>query len=80
MWLDEPFRVIGAADEHFAETVALIEEHLTLEGGIRRYPTDVYYGSGAWPVLTASLGWHYVRAGDVEAADRCRRVDRLAHR
>jgi GH15 family glucan-1,4-alpha-glucosidase len=73
LWLTEPFRVVDAGDEHFAATVALIEEHLTLEGGIRRYPTDVYYGSGAWPVLTASLGWHYLRAGDVGAADRCRR-------
>lgn len=72
LWLGEPFSVVPVDDAHFAATVALIEENLTLEGGIRRYPTDVYYGSGAWPVLTASLGWHFVRAGDVEAADRCR--------
>jgi GH15 family glucan-1,4-alpha-glucosidase len=72
LWLGEPFGVVAVDDAHFAATVALIEENLTLEGGIRRYPTDVYYGSGAWPVLTASLGWHFVRAGDVEAADRCR--------
>jgi GH15 family glucan-1,4-alpha-glucosidase len=72
LWLAEPFRAVEPGDEAFAKTVAMIEEQLTLEGGIRRYPTDVYYGSGAWPVLTASLGWHYVRAGDVEAADRCR--------
>ncbi len=27
-------------------------------------PTDVYFGSGAWPVLTGSLGWHYGAVGD----------------
>ena len=35
--------------------VALIKERLTFEGGTRRYPTDVYFGSGAWPVLTDRL-------------------------
>jgi len=32
---------------------------------------DIYYGSGAWPVLTASLGWHYLTVGDLEGARRC---------
>jgi GH15 family glucan-1,4-alpha-glucosidase len=54
------------------KTVAAIEDRLTLEGGIRRYPTDIYFGSGAWPVLTASLGWHYLALGDVDGAERCR--------
>ena len=56
----------------FAETVATIEDRLTLAGGIRRYSTDVYFGSGAWPVLTGSLGWYYASAGDFESAERCR--------
>ncbi|HEV3186850.1 MAG TPA: hypothetical protein VGZ04_02265, partial [Acidimicrobiales bacterium] len=30
-----------------------------------------YFGSGAWPVLTGSLGWHYLASGDVEGAERC---------
>lgn len=71
VWLSAPFEVVGADDAVMECTVELIEERLTLGGGIRRYPTDVYFGSGAWPVLTASLGWHYVRARRWSDARRC---------
>lgn len=72
LWLSVPFGVVEPADQYLDKTVALIEDRLSLEGGIRRYPTDVYFGSGAWPVLTGSLGWHYLALGDVEGAERCR--------
>jgi GH15 family glucan-1,4-alpha-glucosidase len=72
LWLTSPFGVVEANDEYFAKTVLLIEDRLTLKGGIRRYPTDVYFGSGAWPVLTGTLGWHYVSVGNFEGAERCR--------
>lgn len=72
IWLTAPFAVVDPSDEYFAKTRALIEDRLTLDGGIRRYPTDVYFGSGAWPVLTGSLGWHFVGVGDMEGAERCR--------
>ena len=72
LWLTTPFGVVDSDDEHFAATVALIEERLTLNGGIRRYSTDVYFGSGAWPVLTGSLGWHYASRGNRDSAERCR--------
>jgi GH15 family glucan-1,4-alpha-glucosidase len=72
LWLSTPFRVVEPDDPAFLRTVATIEERLTLEGGIRRYPTDIYFGSGAWPVLTASLGWHYLALDDVSGAERCR--------
>jgi GH15 family glucan-1,4-alpha-glucosidase len=72
LWLEAPFGVVEPDNAHFAATVALIEDRLTLEGGIRRYSTDVYFGSGAWPVLTGSLGWHYANLGDRENAERCR--------
>jgi GH15 family glucan-1,4-alpha-glucosidase len=71
LWLLAPFGAVSVDDRTFAETVATIEDRLTLDGGIRRYSTDVYFGSGAWPVLTASLGWYAVMAGDVEKAKRC---------
>ena len=71
LWLLTPFQAVDEGDRTFAETVATIEDRLTLEGGIRRYSTDVYFGSGAWPVLTASLGWHAVAMGDLEKAKRC---------
>jgi GH15 family glucan-1,4-alpha-glucosidase len=72
LWLSTPFDAVKSTDEYFSKTVALIEDRLTLHGGLRRYPTDVYFGSGAWPVLTASLGWHYAAIGDFESAERCR--------
>lgn len=73
LWLLAPFHAVDAADQIFIETVSTIEERLTLDGGIRRYSTDVYFGSGAWPVLTASLGWHAAVMGDLEKAKRCLR-------
>jgi len=72
LWLGTPFRVVAPSDPHFARTVSMVEDRLTLEGGLRRYPTDTYFGSGAWPVLTASLGWHYAALGNLTEARRCR--------
>jgi GH15 family glucan-1,4-alpha-glucosidase len=71
LWLVAPFHAVDAKDATFVETVATIEDRLTLEGGIRRYSTDVYFGSGAWPVLTASLGWYAVVTGDLDKAKQC---------
>jgi GH15 family glucan-1,4-alpha-glucosidase len=72
LWLGTPFRVVAPSDPHFLDTVSMVEDRLTLNGGLRRYPTDTYFGSGAWPVLTASLGWHYVSLGNLTEARRCR--------
>jgi GH15 family glucan-1,4-alpha-glucosidase len=82
LWLSSPFHVVSPSDPTFIKTVDLITGRLTLEGGLRRYSTDTYFGSGAWPVLTASLGWHYVVLGDLEKAHQCKdwisaRIDKL---
>jgi GH15 family glucan-1,4-alpha-glucosidase len=71
LWLATPFDLVEVDDARFTRTVEEIETQLTFEGGLRRYPEDSYYGSGAWPVLTASLGWHYAVAGDDHAAQQC---------
>jgi GH15 family glucan-1,4-alpha-glucosidase len=71
LWLATPFGLVAGDDPGFRETVRVIEEQLTYEGGLRRYAADIYYGSGSWPVLTASLGWHYATLGDHAAARRC---------
>jgi len=67
-WLGEPFHVVGPDDPALTETIRRVVEELDFEGGIRRYPSDTYYGSGAWPVLTASLGWHHVAVDDLASA------------
>jgi GH15 family glucan-1,4-alpha-glucosidase len=54
-----------------AATVDAIKAELDLDGGIRRYPGDTFFGGGAWPVLTASLGLYWLAAGDGRAAGEC---------
>lgn len=71
LWLLAPFGVVESDDIHFTRTVAAIEDRLTLDAGIRRYASDVYFGSGAWPVLSASLGWYYVTISNLAGAKRC---------
>lgn len=71
LWLCRPLRIVPAADPAMAATAAAIATELDLGGGIRRYPGDTYFGGGAWPVLTASLGLYQIAAGDGKAAERC---------
>jgi GH15 family glucan-1,4-alpha-glucosidase len=68
IWLATPFALVDDHDPLFEATVREVIEQLTFEGGIRRFPTDTFFGGGAWPVLTAWLGWHQARTGDRDAA------------
>ena len=72
LWLSTPFRSSSQAIPTLPRRCGRSRRGSSLDGGLRRYPTDIYFGSGAWPVLTASLGWHYLAVGDVDAAHRCR--------
>jgi GH15 family glucan-1,4-alpha-glucosidase len=71
LWLSAPFGLVGGDDPVFLATVTAIERDLTFDGGVRRFPSDTYFGGGAWPVLTASLGWHYASVGDRARALTC---------
>ena len=71
LWLCEPLRVVEPGEACFVETQRRIVAELELGGGVRRYPVDTYYGGGAWPVLTASLGLCYAASGDMTGARRC---------
>jgi GH15 family glucan-1,4-alpha-glucosidase len=62
LWLAVPFGVVSLADPTMAATASQIAATLDLDGGTRRYASDTYYGGGAWPLLTAWLGWYYARA------------------
>ena len=55
-----------------AATAAAVEDELLLEGGVRRFPGDTYFGGGAWPVLSGSLGWQHARTGNLAGAERHR--------
>jgi GH15 family glucan-1,4-alpha-glucosidase len=69
LWLSTPFGVLPADDPRIAATVEGVRRELGGPGGgIYRYPGDTYYGGGQWLLLTSSLAWHDVVAGDAEAA------------
>ena len=59
-----------------AATAAEVQESLELDGGIRRYGADTYYGGGAWPLLTAWLGWYRASTGDLSRRATVGRVGR----
>jgi len=70
IWLATPFALVDDRDPLFEAAVREISEQLTLDGGIRRFASDTFFGGGAWPVLTASLGWHQAVTGDRDGALR----------
>lgn len=69
LWLCRPFNLVEPRESAFVATVAEIEALLDLDGGIRRFPADTYFGGGAWPVLTASLGWYWASVGERDKAE-----------
>jgi GH15 family glucan-1,4-alpha-glucosidase len=68
LWLAQPFGLVRPDEPAFVQTLHEVDAELDLDGGIRRYPIDTYFGGGAWPVLAASLGWCHAMAGDDERA------------
>jgi GH15 family glucan-1,4-alpha-glucosidase len=71
LWLAVPFGVVDPGEPDMAATAAEVERALELDGGIRRYAADTYYGGGAWPLLTAWLGWYRASIGDRPGAQQC---------
>jgi len=69
LWLHFPFQMVDPLDPIFQQTVKNIESHLFIEGGVHRYPGDVYYGGGLWILLTAWLGCHYVEIKKTQKAE-----------
>ena len=70
IWLATPFGLMDSQDPLYTAALAEITSQLRYDGGIRRYPSDTFFGGGAWPVLTASLGWHAAATGDRAAAEQ----------
>jgi GH15 family glucan-1,4-alpha-glucosidase len=64
-----PYQMFSVDDPIIRATIRRIEATLLREGGVHRYPTDTYYGGGAWILLTGWLGWYYVRSGQIEKAE-----------
>jgi GH15 family glucan-1,4-alpha-glucosidase len=71
LWLAVPFGVVSARDPVMAATAEAVALGLDLGAGTRRYTADTYYGGGAWPLLTAWLGWYHCSTGDLDGARQC---------
>jgi GH15 family glucan-1,4-alpha-glucosidase len=63
-----PYNLIAPTDSLMISTVKTIEDKLLRGGGLHRYSTDTYYGGGEWVLLTAWLGWYYLKVGEVGKA------------
>jgi len=59
-----PYNLVAPKDPLMINTVKQIEKKLNRGGGLHRYPTDTYYGGGEWVLLTAWLGWYYLKVGE----------------
>lgn len=64
IWLALPFGLVDLPDHRMRQTVQVIERELSEGYGVHRYRGDTYYGGGIWLLLSAWLGWYYVRTGE----------------
>lgn len=64
-----PHGLYAPDDPLIVKTVARIERELHARtGGVHRHLADVYYGGGAWVLLSLHLAWYYAERGDTERA------------
>lgn len=70
--LSTPYRLVAPDHPIMRSTAEKIEADLSSEG-VKRYPTDTYYGGGQWILLAAWLGWYWCEVGEKEKAWQLRR-------
>jgi len=72
LFLVGPFAgMYTARSPAMTDVASRVETLLTSEdGGVRRYPTDEFYGGGEWPLLSALQGLFYLQAGNTDMAMR----------
>jgi GH15 family glucan-1,4-alpha-glucosidase len=70
IWLSVPYGVVAPDHPAMVKTIEKIEQDITFKGGVKRYPQDTYYGGGQWLLLSAFLGWYYVRVGEAKRAQK----------
>jgi GH15 family glucan-1,4-alpha-glucosidase len=68
LWMSLPYGLVSVDDPIMTATVEQIERELMTGCGVHRYAADTYYGGGEWLLLTAWMGWYYVRIGKREQA------------
>lgn len=65
-----PLGFVDAGTELARETLAVIDAHLAVDGGVHRYLGDTFFGGGQWPLLSCFLGLAHLAAGDRDAAEQ----------
>jgi GH15 family glucan-1,4-alpha-glucosidase len=68
IWLSVPYEIVDPGEPVMMKTIKEIEKNLLIEGGVKRYSEDTYYGGGRWILLSAFLGLYYIRMGRKEEA------------
>ncbi|RKX49993.1 MAG: glycoside hydrolase [Thermotogae bacterium] len=68
IWGAVPFELFPIDNPVMVNTVKSIENRLYVNGGVKRYSTDTYFGGGSWILLSATLAQYYVRSGELEKA------------
>ncbi len=73
IWATVPFGMVRPDDPVMLNTITAIESDLKVDGGLKRYESDTYYGGGRWLLLTAWYGWYYAIRGDRKTAEEAAR-------
>ncbi|MDK2945739.1 MAG: hypothetical protein PWP02_438 [Thermosipho sp. (in: thermotogales)] len=68
IWGVVPFELFQIDNEVMVNTIKAIEKKLYINGGVKRYSTDTYYGGGSWILLSANLAQYYIRNGELNKA------------
>ncbi|WP_214463778.1 glycoside hydrolase family 15 protein [Levilactobacillus brevis] len=68
LWLTIPYKVFPIDHPYVVATIKRLEKELLVNGGVKRYYNDVYYGGGEWIVLTCWLGLYYLEADEPKKA------------
>ncbi|MFT3798482.1 glycoside hydrolase family 15 protein [Microbacterium sp.] len=63
-----PLGFVDAAGGVGRSTIAVLDAHLNVGGGVHRYLGDTFFGGGQWPLLSCFLGLAHLAAGDRDAA------------
>ncbi|ACR80659.1 MULTISPECIES: glycoside hydrolase family 15 protein [Kosmotoga] len=69
IWGAVPFELFSIDDQLVVNTVKAIDEKLYINGGVKRYSADTYFGGGSWILLASNLGQYYAKTGEREKAE-----------
>lgn len=69
IWCISPFELFTSESDLTRNTCEKIYKDLCIEGGVKRYLEDSYFGGGSWILLSCYLGKYYKDIGDYEKSE-----------